>query len=178
MCIVATLFCLCGLPVISVEAHPAPCLILSLPLTGGNLYLADTVRTLSLRDQNSSDKIRNLSLLVLNSNEDYSIIVNILSQTYEANECATTEHEFRAQPQCCGIFGVVGDINFETASILHTIASRSNLTIRLGAEMQVIHFLTPVHTVTICCISYMQLLLVQIITLHRYIIIASYVSNE
>ena len=73
MSLVAALVCLCALPVISVEAHPAPCLILSLPLTGGNLYLADTVHTLSLIDHNSSDKIRNLSLLVLNSDEDYSI---------------------------------------------------------------------------------------------------------
>ena len=42
---------------------------------------------------------------------------------------------------CSEVVGVVGDIDFKTASILHTLASRSNLTLTLVAAVAPSNFL-------------------------------------
>ena len=69
-----------------------------------------------------------IELFTVPSNIEHEILVDIISRAFQINSAKSGRH-------CSEVIGVVGDLDSTTASIIHTLASRSNLNITLVAAV-------------------------------------------
>ena len=71
-------------------------------------------------------------VVVIHTKPEFETVLHFVSTFFHPN---------RAQGDCSEVVGVVGVVDFKTASILHTLASRSNLTLTLVAAVAPSNFL-------------------------------------
>ena len=88
------------------------CVIVALPNPNGTTKVADNC----------------INLITVSSQTELEILVDFVSRAFQDN---LTDDD----SSCSEVIGVVGDIDFSTASIIHTLASRSNLNITLVAAV-------------------------------------------
>ena len=86
--------------------------------------LAGQMNVSSIEGKFSSDEPS--KIVVIRTKPELGTLVHFVSSIFHSNQ---------ARADCSEVVGVVGDVDYKTASILHTLASRSNFTLTLVAAV-------------------------------------------
>ena len=86
--------------------------------------LAGQMNVSSVKRKFNSDEAS--KIIVIRSKPEFGTLVHFVSSFF---------HSTQARADCSEVIGVVGDVDYKTASILHTLASRSNFTLTLVAAV-------------------------------------------
>ena len=126
-CLNEMLLCIllfCELGMASEQPGPVKCILSPQPVSAVSLG----PRMFSVNVSSSGDVSSNgtLKFVVIGTKPEYETVIHFVSNFFYSS---------RAGSGCSEVIGVVGDIDFKTASILHTLASRSNLTLTLVAAV-------------------------------------------
>ena len=118
---------------IFIGANSSPlnqCVLVAVPLSSGNdgYSISANISTANYQD--------NLELIIFDSELKYESMILFLSHKFGGYNFDGLEH--LTGNQCSDILGVVGDLDFKTASIIHNSASRSNISVT-----QVVSILSP-----------------------------------
>ena len=106
------------------------CVLVAVPLSSGNDGYSISANISAANHQD------NLELIIFDSELKYESMILFLSQKFGRYHYDGLEH--LTGNQCSDILGVVGDLDFKTASIIHNSASRSNISVT-----QVVSILSP-----------------------------------
>ena len=75
-------------------------------------------------------------ILLINNEREFDTVIEFISRVFEVNV---------TDDGCSEVIGVVGDLDLKTASIIHTLASRANLSITLVSAVAPSTFLPATH---------------------------------
>ena len=90
------------------------------PLQDSAVPLAGQMNVSSIESDEAS------KIVVIRTKPEFGTLMHFVSSFFHSNQ---------ARADCSEVVGVVGDVDYKTASILHTLASRSNLTLTLVASV-------------------------------------------
>ena len=112
---------LCELGMASEQPGRVKCILSPLPASLG-------WRMFSVNVSSSGDIVSDgiLKFVVIDTKSEFETVIHFVSNFF---------HSSRAESGCSEVIGVVGDVDFRMASILHNLASRSNITFTLVAAV-------------------------------------------
>ena len=103
---------------------PVRCILYPLPLPAETTIILAGQMNFSGMEREFNDGT--LRVAVIDTKPEFETVIQFVSNFF---------HSSRAGSGCSEVVAVVGDIDFKTASILHTLASRSNFTLTLVAAV-------------------------------------------
>ena len=82
-----------------------------------------------------------MKIISVNNEPEFNTVVNFVSRVFSRNQDNITGCD------CSEVIGVMGDLDLKTASIIHTLASRANLSITLVSAVAPSTFLPTTNLV-------------------------------
>ena len=126
-CLNKILLCIllhCEFGMASEQPGPVKCILSPQPVSA--VTLSQRMFSLNVSSSVNVSSDGTLKFTVIDTKPEFETIIHFISTFF---------HSSRAGSGCSEVVGVVGDVDFKTASILHTLASRSNFTLTLVAAV-------------------------------------------